>query len=263
MQKVDTRGWQILEHKVVSFFPKRNKYAILIPEINEGEKIKTQLKKMKRYSDLADIVLADGGTTDGSIESGFLRSQGVRAILFNTEGNKGGQGTQLRMGLAYCLSRGYQGVVTIDGNNKDDVNKIPVFLQSLREGYDYVQASRFIQGGEHKNTPFDRIFFNRFIISPLLSLTAKKWYTDTPNNFRAYSRKYLLHPKVKPFRKVFVRYEFIFYLVTRANRLGLKTKEIAVRRVYPKGKVPTKIVGIKKILDLVKILKVALGFYNP
>lgn len=51
---------------------KKTKYCIGIPIINEGQRIKKQLKRMKRYADLADIVVFDGGSTDNSIDKGFF-----------------------------------------------------------------------------------------------------------------------------------------------------------------------------------------------
>ena len=104
----------------------------------------------------------------------------------------------------------------------------------------------------------------RFIGSPLLSFGAKRWYTDITNGFRGYSRKYLLHPEVKPFRDVFVGYELNMYLTVRANQLRLKTKEIPVDRIYPLGKVPTKISFLKGNLTFLwVIIKTAFGFYAP
>lgn len=236
-----------------------NKYCLIIPVINEGERIQKELTRLKKYTGLVDIVVVDGGSTDGSVEPVFLKKVGVAKRIDSPLG----QSIQYQNGFAWALKRGYRGIITIDGNNKDDVSAIPEFIQALEAGYDYIQASRFIKGGKHKNTPKTRVFFNRFIISPILSLAAGKWYTDTPNAFRAYSRKYLLHPQVKPFRKIFKRYELLFYLVTRANRLGLKTKEIPITRVYPETEVPTKILGIKKITDLWHILQISLGLYHP
>lgn len=253
------KDWQIPPFEVFEFSPKKTKYCIGIPVINEGEKIKKQLQQMKSYSKMADIIIFDGGSTDGSTQKSFLKKQNVRALIISPKG----QAVQLRVGLSWAMQQRYEGVITIDGNGKDGVDAIPKFLEALEEGFDYIQGSRFIKGGYHKNTPFYRIFFGRFVISPLLSLTAGYWYTDTPNAFRAYSQRYLLHPKVKPFRDVFVRYELLFYLVTRARQLSLKTREIPVTRKYPKGKTPTKIVGWMKLVDMLNIVKVALGFYNP
>lgn len=259
MKKIDSRKWQVPEYNVHEFFGKKNTYCILVPVINEGERIMKQLSEMKAYSKQVDIVIADGGSTDGSMEKSFLKKQGVRAMLTGPKG----QSRQMRIGLSWALRQGYDGVITIDGNHKDNVRVIPKFIKGLDEGYDYLQGSRFIKGGKHIHTPSDRIFFNRFVISPILSVAAGKWYTDTPLAFRGYSKAYLLHPEVQPFRDIFVRYELLFYLTTRANKLQLKSKEIPCIRSYPKGQVPTKIVGWKKVEDMLNIGKIALGFYNP
>lgn len=57
------------------------------------------------------------------------------------------------MGLYWALERGYEGVVTIDGNDKDSIEDVPRFLEKLKEGYDLVQGSRFLKGGRAVNTP--------------------------------------------------------------------------------------------------------------
>lgn len=44
------------------------------------------------------------------------------------------------MGIYWALERGYRGVITIDGNNKDSIEDIPRFIQKLEEGYDFVQG---------------------------------------------------------------------------------------------------------------------------
>lgn len=254
--------WDVPAHSLFEFRPKKTKYCICIPVINEGEKFKRQLTAMGKYAPLADIIIADKGSTDGSTDINFLKENKVRSLLVLK--NAGKQGAQLRMGFAYALMQKYEGIITIDGNGKDGIDAIPDFIRSLNEGFDYVQGSRFIKGAREVNTPFLRVVGIRFLHAPLLSLAAGYWYTDTTNGFRAYSRKYLMHPLVKPFRKIFNNYELIFYLTARANRLKLKTKEIPVDRIYPKGKIPTKITGLKGNLDLlITVLKIIVNAYNP
>lgn len=250
---------QVPTYKTEEFFAKKNKYCLVIPIINEGERIQAELRDLKPYSKQIDIILADGGSTDESVKPSLLKKMGVRALLTGPMG----QARQYRFAFDYALKQGYEGIVTIDGNHKDDVSALPKFMKALDGGYDYVQSSRFIKGGKHKNTPQERIYFNRYLISPILSLSARKWYSDTPNAFRAYSRKYLLHPKVQPFRDIFERYEMLWYLTVRCNQLGLKSKEIPVTRGYPKDHIPTKIVGWKRVHDMLNIFKIALGRYNP
>lgn len=217
---------------------------------------------MRPYTKTADILIFDGGSTDGSLQMTSIRKLGVRALL--TKLSPGRQGTQLRMGCAYALKQGYEGIILLDGNNKDDVRAIPSMVEALDQGYDYVQGSRFVKGGYHKNTPLLRLLGIRLLHAPLLSLAAGKWYTDTTNGFRALSSRYLLDNRLKPFRNIFIRYELYFYITAKADRLGYKTTELPVARIYPSGKVPTKINGLKGNLDLiVACLKVLFGYYDP
>lgn len=255
-------NWQLPAFKISEIKKKKTKYCICIPVLNEGEKIKKELKSMLPFSNLVDIIIADWGSSDGSTDLKFLKTMDVRTLL--TLKSPGRQGTQLRMAFSYALKEGYEGIIQIDGNNKDGVEAIPDFIKALDQGFDYVQGSRFVKEGKAVNTPLSRWLAVRFIGSPLLSLGARYWYTDITNGFRGYSKKYLLHPEVAPFRDAFVGYEFNMYLTVRANQLGLKTKEIPVARIYPKGKVPTKISFLKgNTTFLMVMFKAAFGLYNP
>ena len=192
-----------------------------------------------------------------------MQSLGVNTLLVKED--IGRQGAQLRMGFWWALQRGYQGIITIDGNNKDSIEDIPSFIEKLDQGYDFIQGSRFIKGGKAINTPLIRLLSVRLIHAPVISLTAKKRFTDTTNAYRGYSTRYLNDSRVKPFRSIFQNYELLAYLSTKATQLGFKACEIPVRREYPKqGKTPTKISFFKGNIDLLQtLLNNAFGKYNP
>ena len=192
-----------------------------------------------------------------------LQLYGVNTLLTKT--GPGKQGAQLRMGIYFALNRGYKGVLTIDGNNKDSIEDVHKFIEKLQAGYDFVQGSRFIRGGHAVNTPPVRYAAVRLVHAPLISLGAHQWFTDTTNAYRAYSREYLTHPDVRPLRDVFMGYELLAYLSIRATQLGMKACEVPVTRAYPAtGKTPTKISGFKGNSDLMQVLLKALaGKYNP
>lgn len=251
--------------KCVEFEKKTRDYVVLIPIINEGERIIKELKRAYKnnISNYADIVICDGGSTDGCTEEQRLRKLNVNTLLVKHD--EGKQGAQLRMGIWWALERGYKGVITIDGNNKDSIEDVPRFIEKLEEGYDLIQGSRFIKGGKAINTPFIRNISVRLIHAPIISLTAKKRFTDTTNAYRAYSAKYLLDERVQPLRDIFMTYELLAYLSVRATQIGMKACEIPVTRAYPKkGKTPTKISFFKGNSDLMKILvKNAMGAYTP
>jgi dolichol-phosphate mannosyltransferase len=242
---------------------RRHKYALVIPVLNEGERIRRQLNRIAEVRPDVDVVIADGGSSDGSVTPDFLRAVDCRALLVKT--GPGKLSAQLRMAYAWVLDQGYQGVITVDGNGKDGIEAIDVFAARLDEGFDYVQGSRYVAGGRAINTPIDRKLAGRLIHAPLLSLSGRRWLTDTTNGFRAYSARYLADPRVAPFRDVFERYALLFYLTVRAGQLGYRVVEIPVTRAYPQNeKTPTKIAGFRGRIDMMKeLFAVALGRFNP
>lgn len=244
---------------------KSSDYCVLIPIINEGDRIKKELERAKEgnVSLHADIIICDGGSSDGCTDETLLRSLCVNTLLIKQDTGK--QGAQLRMGIWWALKRGYKGIITIDGNNKDSIEDVPEFIDKLKEGYDFVQGSRFIKGGHAVNTPFIRTVSVRFLHAPVISLTAHRHFTDTTNAYRAYSRRYLTDERVKPLRDIFMTYELLAYLSVRATQLGMKACEVPVTRAYPdSGKTPTKISPFKGNWGLLKILfKNAAGAYKP
>ena len=242
---------------------KRSDLALVVPVINEGDRIRAQLRRIGAARLEIDVVIADGGSTDGSLDCEFLNANGVRALLVKR--GAGALSAQLRIAYAWCLDEGYEGVITIDGNGKDGIEAIPLFMSKLRDGFDYVQGSRYLAGGKATNTPLDRRLAGRLIHAPLLSLAAGRWYTDTTNGFRGYSRRYLEDPRVNPFRNVFDRYQLLFYLTARAGQLGFRSTEVPVSRCYaPSGGVPTKIRGLAgRLQHLAELIQVAVGRFKP
>ncbi|MBR0814677.1 glycosyltransferase family 2 protein [Bradyrhizobium diazoefficiens] len=258
-----TQEIEVPDSDVTVLHPRHCDYALVIPVINEGERIRKQLRTLFALKSPVDIIMADGGSTDGSLDPEFLKTVGCRALLVKR--GPGKLGAQLRMAYAWALGEGYKGVVTVDGNGKDGLEAIESFVEKLKDGFDYVQGSRYVPGGRAVNTPMDRKIAGRLIHAPVLSLFGRRWYTDTTNGFRAYSARYLLDPRVAPFRHVFSQYELLFYLTVRAGQLGYRVVEIPVERRYPKGeKTPTKISGFGgRIQMLGQLFAAALGRLNP
>ena len=244
---------------------KTKDYVVLIPIINEGDRIIKELKRAlrSRVPEHADIVICDGGSSDGCTEESNLRKLKVNTLLVKQDAGK--QGAQLRMGIWWALRRGYRGIITIDGNNKDSIEDVPRFIEKLKEGYDFIQGSRFIKGGRAVRTPLIRTVSVRLIHAPIISLTARQRFTDTTNAYRAYSADYLRDSRVQPLRDIFMTYELLAYLSVRATQIGRRACEIPVTRAYPKsGKVPTKISFFKGNSELLKILfRNAVGAYAP
>ena len=244
---------QVPAYEIHELARKRTDYCFAVPILNEGERILSQLAKMQAQAPLADIVIADGGSTDGATQTDRLRELNVRTLLVKT--GPGKLGAQIRMAFDYGLAQGYKGVVLVDGNDKDDTTALPLFLAALAQGHDFVQGSRYVPGGRAIRTPHARHFAVKLLHAPAVSIAARHRFTDTTNGFRGYSRHLLEHERVQPLRDVFNGYELHYYLAIRAARLGLRVCEVPVTRTYPPdGSVPTKITPFRGNLKVLRAL---------
>lgn len=259
----EATGRQVPAYTATDFAEKRHRYCVAVFVINENGRLLRQLDKMRQVGAPLDVVIADGGSTDGSTTEQNLAPRGVRTLLVKT--GPGKLSAQMRMAFDWAMQQGYEGVVTIDGNDKDGPEALARFVEALDQGLDHVQGSRYVPGGVAVNTPKLRTLGIKLLHAPLISLASRFRYTDTTNGFRGYSRKFLLDPRVDPFRDVFARYELHYYLAIRAARLGFKVKEVPVTRAYPdKGPVPTKISPWKgNWLVLKTLFKACMHGFDP
>lgn len=256
--------WHVPDFDVLRWQGRTQRHCVVIPVINEGARIQNELRRMAELdiADVADIIIVDGGSTDGSLADAILDEYRVRGLLLKT--GPGKLSAQLRCAYAFALDEGYEGIVTIDGNDKDDPDPIPRFIEAMEEGVAFVQASRFVSGGIAENTPTVRDLAIRMIHAPMLSLFSGFHWTDTTQGFRAYRSDMLLDPRVAPFRDVFGVYELLAYLSYRVPKLGYRCLELPTTRRYPVDEVPTKISAVRGNLNLLAVLfRACFGKYDP
>ena len=245
------------------FHERKTAYALVIGVLNEGEKFTRQIEALQPYRHLVDIIIADGNSTDGASNKEALNSK-IRTLLIH-RGNPRGLSVQYRIALHYALVQGYDGVIMMDGNGKDGPEALEKFVEKLKEGYDFLQGSRFMPGGRHKNTPLDRILGIKLVFNPIMNIASGFWYTDAMNGFKGCSRTFLLDPRVQPFRDIFIRYNLQYYFNFIAPKLGLRVAEIPVSRSYIIGNLPhSKIVGVgSRLKILMELINTVTGRYKP
>jgi dolichol-phosphate mannosyltransferase len=210
-----------------------------------------------------DVIVTDGGSNDGSTDDRRLANAGVNSLIVKKI--EGRLGTQLQGAYKFCIDRGYDAIVTIDGNNKDNPEAIFEISKKLGQGFDFVQASRFVRGGVHKNTPLSRLLAIRLLHSPLLSIASGFRWTDTTQGFRGYRTTLISSEQMDVFNPKLFDYTFLFYMSYAAPKLGFRCTEVPSERVYPShGPTPTKISGIRgNFKVLVSLVRVCLGTYGP
>jgi dolichol-phosphate mannosyltransferase len=201
----------------------------MAPVLNEEEKIGEVVRRTPR--DVVDKMLViDDGCTDNSIP--IARSHGAEILAM---GGTVGVGAALRAGYRLARREGFDIVVVMAGNNKDSPEQIPVLLEPIADGRaDFVQGSRYLAGTDayYGDMPAYRKIATR--LHPLLfSLAARHRVTDSTNGFRALRTDVLDDPRVNLDQAWLDEYELEVYLYFKLIRLGYRTTEVAVDKVYP------------------------------
>jgi dolichol-phosphate mannosyltransferase len=206
------------------------KTVLITPVWDEEVKIREVLKRVPR--DVVDEVLVvDDGSRDRSAE--VARSFGAHVLSM---GRTVGVGAALRDGFEWAKRRGFDVIVICAGNNKDAPEEIPRLLDPIVAGADFVQGSRFLAGGKTGGMPLYRSIATR--LHPLLfSLAARKRVSESTNGFRAFRVALLEDARINLSQRWLDEYELEPYLYWKVIRLGYKTCEVPVTKIYPPKKI--------------------------
>ena len=200
----------------------------IAPCWNEERKIGEVVRRTPR--DVVDeVVVVDDGSTDASAS---VAAAGGATVL--RLGAVLGVGAAIRAGYAHAVEGGYDVAVVMAGNNKDSPEEIPALLDPIAEDRaDFVQGSRFLRrGANFGHMPRYRRIATR--VHPLLfSLVAGRRVTESTNGFRAVHRRVLVDPRLDLSPSWLDHYELEPYLYVRVIRLGWRTAEVGVTKVYP------------------------------
>ncbi len=188
-----------------------NKAALFISTLNEIEGL-TKLFAKIPIKIFDECYALDGGSTDGSIE--FFEERNIEVVLNVKKG-------EIFNKAAMITNCEYLVFFAPDGNeNPDD---ILILLNSLKNGYDMVIASRFMKGS--RNEEEGKLFPLRLWVNKMFTFFVKlRWggnLTDTINGFRAIKRSRLLEMKLEP-----TGFDIEFQMSIRGLKMGHKIFEI-------------------------------------
>lgn len=151
------------------------KVTLLIPTVNEIVGMKIIMPRVKREW-VDQILIVDGGSNDGTVE--YAREHGYEVLL------------QKRKGLRHAFTEALPHITgdvvitfTPDGNSIPE--RIPPLIEKMREGYDMVIVSRYLNGA--KSYDDDLITgFGNWLFTRVINVLFRAHYTDTMVMYRAY-----------------------------------------------------------------------------
>ena len=168
-----------------------------------------------------DVVVINDGSTDGTSAA----AETAGAHVLEHEVNLG-KGAALKTGFEYAVAKGYDAVVTMDGDGQHDPSAIPDFLDALDKcDADIIVGTRMHAVGE---MPKLRIWTNR-TTSRIVSLITKQNIPDSQSGYRLI-RIRVLRDIVESF--VTTRYDTESELLIRASRRGYRTAAVAITSIY-------------------------------
>lgn len=203
----------------------RHRVAVILPLFNEGSAAADLVRRMPADVS-ATYVVDDGSTDDGPAEA---ERAGGRVIHL---GSNRGIGAAIRTGLLAARDAGFDVVVVMAASGKDRPEEIPALLAKIREGHDYVQGSRFLEGGSSVNLPLTRgVLIHLFTLA--FRILSGFRGTDVTNGFRAYRLSLLDDPRIRIEQSWLDRYELEYYIHWKAITLAYRVCEVPVSKTYP------------------------------
>jgi glycosyltransferase involved in cell wall biosynthesis len=198
--------------------------SVVMPCLNEEAALGACIQKIQATFAQAqlhgEIIVCDNGSTDRSVA--IAEGMGVRVV----HQPERGYGNAYLKGFASA-----KGTYLVMGDADDtyDFTLIPVFLEKLREGYDFVTGSRYLKGGQ-TSIPFLHRLFGNPLLTAILNMLFQSAYTDVYCGFRAFSR--VAYDRIQP---VSPGMEFNLELAINAGLAHLKTTEIPIQLHERKG----------------------------
>jgi len=210
-----------------------SKLYIIIPAYNEEERIRTVIKRAKKYS--KNIVLVDDGSSDNTV----LIGEEEKIITLKHMVNLG-KGAALKTGCDYAAINGATEMIVIDADGQHKPEDIPRFIKAL-DGHDIVFGSRV----PNENMP-TVLKFGNVAISILVSILYGVKIKDTQSGFRAFTNK--AYQKI---RWDATDYSMESEMITKVGKHKLKHNEIIIDTIYNDDYKGTTIIdGIKIVLSL-------------
>jgi len=190
--------------------------SVVMPCLNEAETLETCIVKAQRALEEAriagEVVIADNGSTDGSVE--IAERLGARVVNVRAKG----YGNALMGGIA--AARG-EYVVMGDADDSYDFSHVPRFVEQLRKGADVVMGNRF-RGGIQKNA---MPALHRYLGNPGLTRLGRLFFHSPVGDFYCGLRGF----RKDAYERMGLRttgMEFATEMVVKATLLHLRIAEV-------------------------------------
>jgi len=192
--------------------------SVVIPCLNEANSLRVCVEKaQKAFAEArlrGEVVVADNGSTDGSIE--IAQTAGARVIPVAQRG----YGSALKAGI-----RAARGAFIVMGDADDsyDFSEVPRFVEEWRKGSEVVMGNRFAGEIKPGAMPWHHKYIGNPGLTAVLNVLFRSGIGDSHCGMRGFTRDV--------FERMDLRssgMEFASEFVIKAAQIGAKTSEIPI-----------------------------------
>lgn len=186
-------------------------FSLIMLSLNEIESMRVILPRIKKEW-VDEIIIVDGGSTDGTIE--FAESLGFPVLRQKSKGIIAGYIEGLKASTGEVVI-----TFTPDGNMIPE--KIPELVAKMKEGYDMVIVSRYLDGAKSEDDTLVSGFGN-WLFTTMVNVLYGSNYTDVLGFYRAFRKD--IFTRLGLWEDI--RLSIDTQMCIRCARKGLKTTEI-------------------------------------
>jgi dolichol-phosphate mannosyltransferase len=180
------------------------------------------------------ILVVDGNSPDGTSQVVEEKSKKYKNVFLFTETSKDGIGAAYLKGFKYGIEKlGADFLFEMDGDFQHPPATIPLALNAIDEGYDYVIGSRKIEGGSNPSGwGFKRLFFSEvggFTARVIMFFPFKNFFkvTDPTTGFKVTRVKGFVDHLNLNFDHLYTKsFGYKLQLLFETLKLGARFKEV-------------------------------------
>jgi dolichol-phosphate mannosyltransferase len=197
---------------------------VVIPTFNEAGNIIALAASVLEQAPSLEVLVVDDASPDGTGDLVARTGETETRLHLLRRPGKLGLGSAYLAGFRYALDRGYDRVITMDGDWSHHPRYLPAMLAATAD-HDLVIGSRYVRGGGVANWGVHRRLLSAWAnvyTRALLRLPVR----DCTAGYRCYAQETLRW--VDPFDIRASGYSFLEEMVWRIHRAGFRIGEIPI-----------------------------------